>query len=315
MNPQEMDHHKPRGRTKERAMMLALWSMVWVSTEAAPTGGQPSRLSGTTGVPPVDSITDTRDAPVCQVIPFNLDFRFGLGSRKDAEQPSYDDSAWESIGLPHSFSIPYFRASRFFVGEGWYRKRFTVPAAWAGKHVRLEFEGSFQHTAVFLNGLPAGRHDGGYSGFDIDLTPLLKPGKNLLAVRVDNRWDPVLPPRAGEHVFCGGIYRDLRLVVADPLHIPRNGICVTTPEVSAARALVKVAVTLTNTGKTPRTCTVRTTVVAPDGKTPAAQASNHPPLRRRADADGGQRRTGARQPAALASRSSAPLFCEGGARR
>ncbi|MCX6877816.1 MAG: hypothetical protein NTW21_28995 [Verrucomicrobia bacterium] len=80
-----MNNHKPRGRAKERATMLALWSMVWVSTEAAPTGGQPSRLSGKTGVPPVVSMTDTPDAPVCQVIPFNRDFRFGLGTRKDAE--------------------------------------------------------------------------------------------------------------------------------------------------------------------------------------------------------------------------------------
>jgi hypothetical protein len=212
-------------------------------------------------------------ASLRQVINFNRDFLFRLGVQKDGERPSLDDSAWEPIGLPHSFSIPYFRASTFYVGEGWYRKRFTVPTSWAGKQVRLECEGAFQHTSVYLNGVPAGRHDGGYTAFDIDLTPLVKTGENLLAVRVDNRWDPVLPPRAGEHVFYGGIYRDVRLVGADPLHIPRNGVWVTRPEVSRDRALVKVAVTLSNEGRSPRSCAVRATLLAPDGKTLVAQAT------------------------------------------
>ena len=211
-------------------------------------------------------------APLRQVINFNRDFRFSLGVTKDGEKPSLDDSKWEPVGLPHSFSIPYFRAAEFYVGEGWYRKHFTVPEGWAGKRIRLEFEGSFQHTSVFLNGTPVGRHDGGYTGFDLDLTPLIKTGDNLLAVQVDNRWDPVLPPRAGEHVFCGGIYRDVRLVVADPLHIPRNGVWVTTPEVSRERALVKVAVTVSNEGKSARTCAVRARVFGPDGTTLVAQA-------------------------------------------
>ncbi|MCX6877030.1 MAG: discoidin domain-containing protein [Verrucomicrobia bacterium] len=210
--------------------------------------------------------------PLRQVINFNRDFRFSLGVTKDGEQPSLDDSGWEPIGLPHSFSIPYFRASGFYVGEGWYRKHFTVPEGWTGKRIRLEFEGAFQHTSVYLNGVPVGKHDGGYTGFDLDLTPLAKTGDNLLAVRVDNRWDPVLPPRAGEHVFCGGIYRDVRLVVADPLHIPRNGVLVTTPEVSKNRALVKVAVTLSNEGKSPRSCAVRARLFGPDGTTLVAQA-------------------------------------------
>jgi hypothetical protein len=211
-------------------------------------------------------------APLRQVINFNRDFRFNLGVTKDGEKSSLDDSKWEPVGLPHSFSIPYFRASEFYVGEGWYRKHFTVPEGWAGKRISLEFEGSFQHTSVYLNGVSAGKHDGGYTGFDLDLTSHVKTGDNLLAVRVDNRWDPVLPPRAGEHVFCGGIYRDVRLVVADPLHIPRNGVWVTTPEVSKEKALVKVAVTLSNEGKSPRSCAVRAKLFGPDGTTLVAQA-------------------------------------------
>ncbi|MEI6604210.1 MAG: glycoside hydrolase family 2 TIM barrel-domain containing protein [Verrucomicrobiota bacterium] len=212
-------------------------------------------------------------ASIRQVINFNRDFLFRLGVKKDGEKPLLDDSAWEPIGLPHSFSMPYFRASKFYVGEGWYRKHFTVPTSWAGKQARLEFEGSFQHTSVYLNGVPVGTHDGGYTGFDVDLTPQVKAGANVLAVRVDNRWDPVLPPRAGEHVFCGGIYRDVRLVVTDPLHIPRNGVLVTTPEVSKDRALVKVAVTLSNKSKTPRLCDVRAMLVAPDGRTVVARTA------------------------------------------
>ncbi len=236
------------------------------------------------------SAADSASRPVAaqppprQELNFNRDFRFLLGDAAGAEKPAFDDSAWERVNLPHTFSLPYFRASSFYVGEGWYRKHFTVPAGWSGKRIRLEFEAAFQHTAVYLNGELAGKHDGGYSGFDIDLTALAKPGDNVLAVRVDNRWDAVLPPRAGEHVFCGGIYRDVRLVVTDPLRIPRNGLCVTTPEVSKEKAAVKVAVTLRNDGTAARSCTVHMYVAAPGP--PAAPVIISPPVQANVPAGG-----------------------------
>jgi len=65
----------------------------------------------------------------------------------------------------------------------------------------LEFEGAFQDAEVFVNGRRLGEHKGGYTGFSLDITGSAQTGDNLVAVRLNNRWDPQLAPRAGEHVF------------------------------------------------------------------------------------------------------------------
>ena len=59
---------------------------------------------------------------------FNAGWRFALGSHPGAQVASFDDSKWEQVGLPHSFSMPYFRAPDFYTGDGWYRKAFILPA-------------------------------------------------------------------------------------------------------------------------------------------------------------------------------------------
>src|SRR5205814_6617879 len=126
-----------------------------------------------------------------------------------AEMPAFDDSAWEPVGLPHTFDLPYFRTAEFYVGYGWYRKVFEVERG-ARRRVFLEFDGVFQEAEVFVNGVRVGEHRGGYTGFCLDVTDSVRDGANLLAVRVNNNWNPRLAPRAGEHVFGGGSYRDRR---------------------------------------------------------------------------------------------------------
>ena len=175
---------------------------------------------------------------------FNADWRFTLGDVPGAQSPDFDDAKWEAIGLPHSFSIPYFRAPSFYVGYGWYRKTLSLPAVPAGRHFSLEFEGAFQEAEVFVNGSAAGRHRGGYTGFPVDITSFLHPGKNVIAVRVNNNWDATLAPRAGEHVFSGGLYRDVWLTVTNGVHVAWTGTRITTPELSDAsgRAAVETEV-------------------------------------------------------------------------
>ena len=61
---------------------------------------------------------------------FNREWRFKLGDIPGAESPEFDDATWDRIGLPHSFSMPYFAATNsFYVGYGWYRKNLEVPVA------------------------------------------------------------------------------------------------------------------------------------------------------------------------------------------
>ena len=124
--------------------------------------------------------------PLRQRLNLNREWKFQLGDHPGAETVAYDDSTWEAVGLPHSFSIPYFQSKDFYTGYGWYRKTLDIPAAWSGKQFSVEFDGAFQEAEVFVNGRRVGAHKGGYTGFSVDITDAVKSGANLLAVRLNN---------------------------------------------------------------------------------------------------------------------------------
>ena len=127
-------------------------------------------------------------------------------------------------------------------GTGWYRKHFTLTPAEQGKRVAVRFDGVYMNADFWINGQPLGNHPYGYTSFEFDLTPYLKPAgeENVIAVRVRNegknsRW------------YSGsGIFRHTWLTVAGPVHVPTWGVYVTTPEVSKEKALVKIASELRN---------------------------------------------------------------------
>lgn len=198
---------------------------------------------------------------------FNADWRFKLGKSDGAEAPAFDDRSWETVGLPHSFSEPYFRAAAFYTGDGWYRKAFTLPALAPGRRLSLEFEGAFQDAHVYVNGVEVAHHRGGYTGFPVDITGAIRPGRNVVAVRVNNDWDPILAPRAGEHVFSGGLYRDVWLVTSDAVHVPWTGTRITTPELSAASGKVSVETEVRNDSDAATAVTVQTRIVDAAGAT------------------------------------------------
>ena len=213
-------------------------------------------------------------ADLRQSVNFNREWAFQLGDVAGAEAAAFDDAKWENVGLPHSFSMPYFAANdKFYVGYGWYRKHFDGPAAWTGQRVNLEFDGIFQVAEIFVNGRRVGEHKGGYTGFTFDITDVLKTGDNVVAVRVNNLWNARLAPRAGEHVFSGGIYRDARLVVTAPLHVAWYGTSVTTPQVSKESGTVNMKTEVVNDSGAAKSTTVKTSVLDAKGKTVAQMES------------------------------------------
>jgi len=232
------------------------------SSGGSVTGGTTS-LGGSTA-------TGGTSAPVSgnrQSLNFNQSWKFKLGDSTGAQANSYDDSSWSTVGLPHSFSLPYFLSSQFYVGYGWYRKHFTVPAAWSGLRVFLEFEGAFQDAQIYVNDTLIGEHLGGYIGFSYDVTSAVVTGDNVVAVRLNNNWNAQLAPRAGEHTFSGGLYRDVHLVVTDPLHVTWYGTFVTTPTISASSATVNIQTEIRNDNATSKTCTLKTDIVDANGAT------------------------------------------------
>lgn len=163
---------------------------------------------------------------------FNRDWKFYRGDVENAQQPEFDDSEWTDVALPHNFSVPYNMESSFYVGYGWYRKDFEVPENWNGKRINIEFEGVFQVAEIYVNGEAVATHEGGYTGFEYDITDYVHTGNNQISVRVNNIWQPDLSPRAGDHQFTGGIYRDVYLNVTDDVHVTWYGTFVTTPDLT-----------------------------------------------------------------------------------
>lgn len=118
-------------------------------------------------------------------------------------------STWQTVHLPHTFSLPYFMSDSFYTGRGTYRKKLVMPEEWQGKKVFLDCGAAFQVAEVKVNGKTAGRHEGGYTAFRSDLTPFLKLGENWVEVRVDNRWSPAWRRGRGSILFpeaCTGTY-------------------------------------------------------------------------------------------------------------
>lgn len=210
--------------------------------------------------------------PLRQNLNLNREWKFKLGDFSGAEATAFDDAAWDPVNLPHSFSIPYFQSKDFYVGYGWYRKHLEIKPEWASKRISIEFEGAFQDAEIYVNGARIGKHKGGFTGFSMDITSAVHAGSNILAVRLNNNWNAQIEPRSGDHTFMGGIYRDVHLVVTDPLHVTWYGTFVTTPEVSSESATVDVKTEIANESPLAKKCVLTTDLLDPDGK-PVAHLS------------------------------------------
>ena len=194
---------------------------------------------------------------------------FVRGDVDGAESPGFDVSEWRIVDLPHDWSIegPYDeqapttgRGGYLPTGVGWYRRVFTVPDGPDDRRVRVEFDGVYENSDVWINGEHLGRRPNGYASFHYDLTPHLRNGPNVLAVRVDNSNQPNSRWYSGS-----GIYRHVWLTVTGPVHVARWGTFVTTPEVDARAARVEIGTRVANSSGSSWVGTLRTVVVAPDG--------------------------------------------------
>ena len=184
---------------------------------------------------------------------FNDGWCFSLIDDSLAAQVDFADSGWRKLNLPHDWAIEgdFSQDNSSGTGGGalpggigWYRKTFIPADGDKGKHFRIEFDGVYMNSEVFINGISLGKRPYGYISFSYDLTPYLKWGeKNVIAVRVDNAEQP------NSRWYSGcGIYRNVWLVKTGDIRVAEWGTYVTTTSVDTQQASLKVVTTVENIG-------------------------------------------------------------------
>ncbi len=213
-----------------------------------------------------------------QLINLDQGWRF-LGSESPgALAPAFDDSAWSPVDLPHTWNaLDGQDGGGYRRGAGWYRRHYRAPAALSGRRLYLQFDGACLMADVYVNGAHVGTHQGGFARFRFDVTDALKPGAdNVIAVRVDNS-SLGIPPASSDFTLFGGLYRDVSLLVTDPVQVATmdrasSGVFVEQGEVSKDRADLLVRAEIENHGALPRTVDVLMQVLdAARGPVPGAE--------------------------------------------
>lgn len=224
---------------------------------------------------------NTHETAVRRHILMNAGWRFALGNSCDpsrdfgtntayfsyfakagygdgAASPSFDDRAWRVVDLPHDWAVElpfdstgspshgYKPLGKKFPATsiGWYRKTFSIPESDLGRRIAIQFDGVFRNSEVWVNGFYLGQEKSGYSSFRYDITDYLNyGGKNVVAVRVDASLEE------GWFYEGAGIYRDVWLNVAEPLHIAPWGTFVSS-EVAKNSARVTARAKIENDERT-----------------------------------------------------------------
>lgn len=175
------------------------------------------------------------------------------GSNFPFVKNDFDDADWEAVTLPHDWAIagPFMEGWDSPVGGGmgrlpspgiaWYRKDLDISADDSGRSIFLDIDGAMSYSMVWLNGNLVGGWPYGYASYRLDLTPYVNfGGENQIAIRIDN------PPHSSRWYPGGGLYRNVWLTKANPVHVAQYGTFVTTPEVSDAFAQIDLELTVDN---------------------------------------------------------------------
>ncbi|HWV73279.1 MAG TPA: glycoside hydrolase family 2 TIM barrel-domain containing protein [Pseudosphingobacterium sp.] len=179
---------------------------------------------------------------------FNDQWKFHLGDVAEGAVVSFDDQKWQAVTLPHDWTIagPFSKqwasATGYLPGGiGWYRKTFQLPKEAEKTKWTIYFDGVYKNAEVWINGHHLGKRPNGFISFYYDLSPYLKSGNNVLAVKVDHR------EFADSRWYTGsGIYRNVYLLKQNPLHIATWGVAFTTPQVTDQEAKGHVRIQLEN---------------------------------------------------------------------
>lgn len=186
--------------------------------------------------------------------PLDDSWRFARADIANAETIEFDDSGWQTVSLPHSFNAQD-GDEHDYRGPAWYRRHVMLKPM-HGRRVFLEFGAATLVADVYVNGQPVGQHRGGFASFRFDVTTILKPGDNLIAVRVDNSLDKTVAPIGGDFTVFGGLIRPAKLILTGPTHIDLldsggPGLYASAADIGADAAIIAIDARLANDDATP----------------------------------------------------------------
>lgn len=166
----------------------------------------------------------------------------GVGVYDPACNRGYDDSAWQTVTVPHDWavSMPFDKSCSSGTGYlaggiAWYRSHIDLTEEQASKSGFLCFDGVYKHAQVWCNSYYLGNWANGYTPFSFDVTGLLHPGHNEIAVKVSH------PDIADSRWYTGsGMTRGARLELKESLHFVKDGLAFDTPIVSEKEAVISI---------------------------------------------------------------------------
>ena len=171
----------------------------------------------------------------------------------------FNDSDWQSTRLPHTTNLEPMVVNDQWQGISWYRKTLELPSNIENKQIIIELEAAMNYSQMWINGNLVNQHHGGYLPVVVDITSyLVKDQNNVVAIRLDNRDNPITGPKPLNILdfnTYGGLYRNAWIIVKNQVHISHanlveevagGGIFITTPKVSAKKSKINVKTHVVN---------------------------------------------------------------------
>lgn len=202
-----------------------------------------------------------------------------LISLNDQWEFKKENGVTEKVNLPHTWNDKDVMDDEpgYYRGLGIYKRKLKLDDSAKGKDIYLVFNGVAQEAEVLINGKTSGKHIGSYTRFTVAITPFLNYKDDVIEVRVTNRFNEDIPPLTADFTFFGGIYRNVNLLITNPVHFSQkengsSGVFITTPQVSAATAKVQVKSIIENSSLAKKV-QIQTSIFNAQGKEISSQIS------------------------------------------
>ena len=188
------------------------------------------------------------------------------------------DTASAAVHIPHCWNEDAYHTRNYRRGTGTYEKQIHIPERFDGSRIYLRVDGAASKSEVAIDGKPVGKHTGAYSAHTVDITPFVRPGSShRLTITVDNA-DRSIAPYSADFTFMGGLYRDVWLIGASPIHLditegPAEGVKINPSLLADGSGRLDVNGTIVNSTQNKAGVTVTARLLSPSGSSVVEKTS------------------------------------------